>query len=196
MCGGRGARLDADVEKPLYEVGDRPMVDRVLDALLASRIDAVHAVCSPHAPATREHLAGRDQGDCPIIDAPGEGYVADLQHALERADPPVLTVAADLPLLAGDAVERVLDRFAGPSLTVCVPVTRKQALGVSVDATMDAGDRAVAPTGVNVVSRGPGQSPGGDTETYVTDDARLAVNVNRLADARVAEELLAAGDSV
>ncbi|WP_394348666.1 NTP transferase domain-containing protein [Halovivax sp.] len=38
MCGGRGTRLDAEVEKPLFEVGDRPMIDRVLDALSADEV--------------------------------------------------------------------------------------------------------------------------------------------------------------
>jgi adenosylcobinamide-phosphate guanylyltransferase len=178
MCGGRGTRLDAAVEKPLYEVGDRPMVDRVREALVESGVDTVYAVTSPHAPETREHVAG------PRLDAPGEGYVADLGYALERVDPPVLTVAADLPLLAGDAVDAVLDAFDGTNLAVCVPVALKRALGVSVDATMDHGDETVAPTGINVVSPR-------DTDTiHMSYDVRHAVNVNRLADAEIAEALL------
>jgi adenosylcobinamide-phosphate guanylyltransferase len=177
MCGGRGTRLDADCEKPLFEVGGRPMVDRVVDALAASRIDAVRAVTSPHTPETREHV------DCPVLDAPGDGYVADLQYALDRVDAPVLTVAADLPLLAGNAVDRVLDAFDGDSLTVCVPAELKRRLGASADTTFDGDDRELAPTGVNVVA------DAGD-ETLVAFDARLTVNVNRQSDAALAGALL------
>jgi adenosylcobinamide-phosphate guanylyltransferase len=178
MCGGRGTRLDAESEKPLFEVGGRPMVDRVRDALVGSRIDTVYAVTSPEVPRTRDHVDG------PVVDAPGEGYVTDLRYALERVDPPVLTAAADLPLLAGDAVDVVVEAFAGDSLTVCVPAALKRALGVSIDTTMRVDGREVAPAGLNVVSHRQTE------DTLMTHDARFAVNVNRLSDAQVAEDLL------
>lgn len=180
MCGGRGRRFDADVEKPLYPVGGTPMVDRVRDALAASRVRATYAVVSPDAPATRAHLANQ-----PTIETPGEGYVPDLRAALtdERVDGPVLTVAADLPLLDGAAVDAVLNVHERGSLTVVVPVARKQQLGVSIDEPMRSAGEALVPAGLNVVGEG-------DERRHVTDDPRLAVNVNRLADARRAEALL------
>lgn len=178
MCGGQGTRLGRD-EKPLVEVGGAPMVDRVCDALVASRIDGLYAAVSPHVPATREHLDG---AAVTVVETPGAGYVADLTAALERVGRPTVTVAADLPLLAPGAVNRVLDAASGAdgSLTVAVPVALKRRLGVSVDATV--GADSLAPTGVNVVD-------GADDDVYVSDDERLAVNVNRPRDLRVAEAL-------
>ena len=189
MCGGRGTRLDSETEKPLFEVGGAAMVERVAGALADSEIETTHAAVSPHAPATREYL-----DDCvslPTVETPGEGYVADLQVALETVEPPVLTVAADLPLLEADAVNAVLDAFDGRSLTVCVPAALKRALGASADTTFerngdsDDGDgRELAPAGINVVADA-------DRDTmYETYDARFAVNVNRRADAELAETLL------
>jgi len=182
MCGGRGTRLDADVEKPLFRVGGRPMVDRVREALAASRVEAVYAVGSPHAPETLAHV------EAPTVEAPGEGYVADLAYALERVEPPVLTAAADLPLLSADAVDTVLEAHDGGSLTVCVPAALKRRLGVTVDGTLpgkdNSEDRTLAPTGLNVVGAADREA------VEVSDDARLAVNVNRRADAAVAEALL------
>ncbi|MEF8842927.1 MAG: NTP transferase domain-containing protein [Haloarculaceae archaeon] len=180
FCGGKGTRLDADVEKPLFEVGGVPMVDRVLDALDGSRAGEVYPVVSPHAPATREHLADRER-----IDAPGGGYVADLEFALadDRVGTPVLTVAADLPLLAPSAVNAVLGVHDDGSLAVYVPASLKRDLGASVDTTFEEGGRDLAPTGANVVGDGR-------DETYVTADRRLAVNVNRKRDAAVAEAWL------
>ena len=181
MCGGEGTRLATDREKPLFEVGGRPMIDGVVAALEASRIDATTAVASPATPRTREHLA------LPTIDAPGGGYVADLRYALERVDRPVFTVVADLPLLEAAVVDEVLDRYeaagAEGSLSVCVPASLKRALGASVDATLAGEHRELAPTGVNVVG-------GGEAETTtISWDARLAVNVNRPSDADLAEAL-------
>jgi adenosylcobinamide-phosphate guanylyltransferase len=172
MCGGRGTRLDADVEKPLFEVRDEPMVDRVRRALAASRVETTYAVVSPHTPATHAHLADV----LPCIETPGDGYVADLGVALDHVYQPVLTVVADLPLLAGESVDHVLEATDGPC-SVVVPRALKEALGVAVDY-----DRDWVPSGVNVVAPG-------DDELVRSWDARLAVNVNRNPDAAVAERL-------
>ncbi|EMA45683.1 GTP:adenosylcobinamide-phosphateguanylyltransfer ase [Halococcus morrhuae DSM 1307] len=178
MCGGRGTRLDSDVEKPLYQIGGRPMLDRVRGALADSHIEAVSHVVSSHTLQTRDHL------DHDVIEAPGDGYVADLQYALERSDPPILTVATDLPLLDGAAVDRVLDRHDTGSLTVAVPAACKRRLGVSIGTTMAVDGETVAPSGINIVAED------GEDETIVIDDERFAVNVNHPSDAAVAEALL------
>jgi len=179
MCGGEGTRLNAGVEKPLFEVAGTPMVDRVLEALTASRVEGTLAVVSPATPETARHL------DCPTVETPGDGYVADLERALadERISRPVLTVAADLPLLDGPAVDAVLDAADG-SLAVAVPVGRKHALGVSVDTAFRHGGQLVTPAGINVVGDG-------EDQTQTSRDRRYAVNVNRQRDARRAAWLLA-----
>ncbi|MFB6123829.1 MAG: NTP transferase domain-containing protein [Haloferacaceae archaeon] len=183
MCGGEGTRLrpDYDTEKPLVDVGGTPMVDRVLDALAASSVDDVAAVVSPQTPATRDHLAGRS---ATIVDAPGEGYVADLQYALDGVETPVLTVVADLPLLEPVLVDRTLAVAGGESLTVVVPAALKRRLDASVDAAFERAGREFAPTGLNVVGDA-------DDATYVSYDARLAVNVNRPPDVDLATALCA-----
>jgi len=177
MCGGRGTRLDADVEKPLFEVCGEPMIDHVVDGLYDSDADEIHAVVSPHAPATASHV--RDDLGLQVIEGTGDGYVADLGAATDRVGEPVLTVAADLPLLAGDPLDRVMDASDGRSLTVVVPAALKRRLGCSV-----AGDGRWEYAGVNVVT---------DTVSdarYASYDVRMAVNVNRLVDAEVAADLL------
>jgi adenosylcobinamide-phosphate guanylyltransferase len=190
MCGSRGTRLDAGVEKPLLPVAGRPMVDRVRDALAESGVDRVHLVVSLYAPDTNEHLADSLGDGERLLDAPGEGYVADLRHSLDQVGTPALTVAADLPLLAGECVDTTLTAFAGDSLTVAVPAALKRDLGASLDASWtpdgdgaDADGRELVPTGLNVVA-----DDGEDT--LVSEDRRLAVNVNRPGDAVVAEAWL------
>ncbi|MDB2223973.1 NTP transferase domain-containing protein [Halorubrum ezzemoulense] len=219
MCGGRGTRLDREGEKPLAPVAGRSMVDRTLDALAASRVETAYAAVSPHTPRTRERLGERASGggrvadgaergagsvEVTVVDTPGDGYVADLQAALaEGPEPPVLTVAVDLPLLDGPAVDTVLDAHAAAgsdSLSVRVPAARKRGLGASADAATryDDGDEAAGeavdppdervPAGVNVVGAIDG---GGDEAVRATRDARLALNVNRPGDRRLAERILA-----
>ncbi|WP_227379006.1 NTP transferase domain-containing protein [Haladaptatus halobius] len=181
MCGGKGTRLDTPVEKPMFEIDGVPMVERVSTAVADSRIDGVHAVVSPHTPETRHHL---DALSIPIVDAPGDGYVEDLSYALDRVEPPVLTVVSDLPFLDGACLDRVLAAHDRGSLTVCVPAALKRQLGTSTDMTFEHEGRELAPTGINVVDDGDAET------TYVTYDARLAINVNRQTDVTVAEAFL------
>ena len=182
MCGGRGTRLDAPVEKPMYRVAGRPMVDRVHDALAASSVESVVAAASPHTPETAAHL--RERGVEVVVTA-GEGYVADLDAAVSTVDSPALTCVADLPLLSPALVDRICAAArdsSTDSLTVAVPAALKRRLGVSVDTTFEEAGRELAPTGLNVVG-------GDDGTVWVTTAARLAVNVNRPADGAVAEWL-------
>lgn len=195
MCGGRGTRLATATEKPLVAVGDRPMVDRVVEALVAAAgVDRVVAAVSPHTPATRAHLREREAAST-VVETAGEGYVADLDDALAAVSRPALTVAADLPLLDGEAVETVVTAYervaseadgTAPSLSVCVPADRVRALGATLDTTFAPDGRSLAPTGVNVVGE-----PDGSDRRLVRADDRLAVNVNRSRDRRVAARLLA-----
>ncbi|WP_345778399.1 NTP transferase domain-containing protein [Haloprofundus salinisoli] len=195
MCGGRGTRLGGETEKPLVEVAGEPMVDRVLAALLTSRVDTVYAVVSPHTPRTRDHLIGVADTGCAgssriaILDAPGDGYVEDLGFALETAEKPVVTVAADLPLFAAEHADEVVEVATdggtaddARSVTVCVPDALKRRLGASTDTTFERGGRTLAPTGLNVVAAG-------GEYVHVSYDARLAVNVNRPPDIALAEAL-------
>ncbi|MFP8952144.1 NTP transferase domain-containing protein [Natrialbaceae archaeon A-arb3/5] len=185
MCGGKGTRLESTAEKPLYRLDGVAMVDHVTHALWQSRVETVYAAVSPNAPETRAHLADTD--GVTTIETAGDGYVSDLGAVLDQSDiaTPVLTVAADLPLLEAPVVDRILannDANAG-SRTICVPAALKRRLGVSVDSRLEP-ENHLAPTGINTVG-----SPDDATMTDVRYDPRLAVNVNRLEDARAAARL-------
>jgi adenosylcobinamide-phosphate guanylyltransferase len=183
MCGGNGTRLESAAEKPLHPIDGVPMIDSVLAALEASAVDTIFTGVSPNAPETRAHLENR--GGVRLIPTPGEGYVTDLRTALEHAalSSPVLTAAADLPLLEASVVDTVLARHRGDaSLTVCVPVALKRRVGASVETTLES-HPPLAPNGVNVVGDSEGQM------RHTSYDPRLAINVNRLEDARLAATL-------
>lgn len=179
MCGGRGSRLDSAAEKPLVEIDGVAMVERVLRALDGSRVDTVYAAVSPQAPNTTEFL---ESSPVSRIETPGEGYVEDLGVVLERLETPVLTVAADLPLVTGSVVDSILDKHDSGPLGVYTPAAVKRVLGTSVDLTVEHEGDELAPTGINIVGDG-------EESTHVTYDVRLAVNVNRSKDVEIAEAL-------
>jgi len=164
------------------------MVDRVLAGLRESEVETIYAAVSPKAPETRTHLEDRD--GVATIETAGDGYVTDLMALLERPElaPPVLTRRRG-PTAARGAGRRPSALAAhgdsDASRTVCVPAALKRRLGVSIDARLEPDDHLV-PTGVNVV----GTTDESTTMTDVRYDPRLAVNVNRLQDARVAADRL------
>ncbi|MFB6081322.1 MAG: NTP transferase domain-containing protein [Halanaeroarchaeum sp.] len=182
MAGGKGTRLDRG-EKPLVPVAGVPMIDHVLSALRDSVVDRVVVATSPATTTTADHV------DAATIETPGEGYVADLGVALEHLDGSVLTVVADLPLLTGAVVDRVVDRANGKTTSVCVPAMLVERLGASVDRVVEHDGDLVVPAGINVTG------PGDADRAVVLDEPRLAVNVNRPTDLAVAERLLAEGRS-
>ncbi|RQG86995.1 cobalamin biosynthesis protein CobY [Natrarchaeobius halalkaliphilus] len=193
MCGGSGTRLESQREKPLHPIGGVPMVDRVATALEASRIETIYAAVSPNAPETRAHLERSSRLE--TIETDGDGYVPDLLSVLDGGElrTPVLTVAADLPLLEAAAVDRVLATHGdvNRSRTVCVPAALKRRLGASVESRLDSNDH-LAPTGLNVV----GTTDETEDMIDVRYTYRLAVNVNRLQDSRLAKALVDRSESV
>jgi len=183
MCGGEGTRLRpavGDTEKPLVEVDGKPMVDHVVDALQASRVESVVAAVSPATPETAARL--EECEGVRLVETPGEGYVDDLMTVLESVDTPAVTVTSDLPLLTGGLVDRAIEAADGDSLAVCVPRSLVEQVGANVDTTVDHDGERVVPTGLNVVGPGP------DRRVVWTAE-RLAINVNRPADLRRAEAL-------
>jgi adenosylcobinamide-phosphate guanylyltransferase len=121
----------------------------------------------------------------PVIKTPGAGYVSDLQTAItdDRISLPILTIGADLPLITPAVIDQILQQYSGKSLTVCVPEALKRGLGVSIDEPLNNTTESMVTTGVNIVN---------DTESaqYLSQNPRLAVNVNRPTDLRVARALV------
>ena len=184
MCGGEGRRLRpavGDAEKPLVEVGGKPLVGRVVSALQASSLTTVTAAVSPATPETAAALEAMDGVDC--IETPGDGYVADLGCAIEHGPTPTVTVAADLPLVTATHIDRAVATAGNDSLTVCVPASLTAEVGVSAETTLSHDGETVVPTGLNVVGDGT-------ERTVVWRDERLAFNVNRPRDLQAVEQWL------
>ncbi len=183
---GVGLALPLPVEKPLLKVLGAPMIEHVLKALRESVIEQIYVAVSPHTPLTEAYVQSR----AIVIYTPGEGYVEDLLYGLEKigTSGPILTVAADLPLLSSGLIDRVLQAYThweGCSMAVCVPWALCQALGIRADSPFEHQGQTVVPTGLNVVVKdGHGEA------IYIIKEKRLAVNVNRLEDVQICEKML------
>lgn len=104
LAGGLGTRLGG-VHKPGLRVGDRTLLDRVLDAVPGA--DPV-IVVGPPQPVPPGTVLTRE-------DPPGGGPVAALAAGLAALDGPstVAVLAADLPFLTADIVAGLIDACTG-----------------------------------------------------------------------------------
>jgi len=179
-----------------------------LAAARITRVVAVVSPHTPAtADRLRDELAEAVAVPCTVLEGSGDGYVTDLNRGLDTVSGPAVTVAADLPLLRGSDVDAAVDAAVRPdtgsgdayvsgdtrddtrddttgdssvqSVTVCVPAARKHELGVSVDTTFEHEDRALAPSGLNVVGDDPDR-------ILVSENRSLTINVNRPRDLSVA----------
>ncbi len=194
MAGGKGSRLSLSVEKPLLKVGGKPVIVYVLEALKsAKKVDSVVVAVSGFTPKTAQLM---DWLGVRVVMTPGKDYVSDMGFAVKELGLGVfLAVAADLPLVSGDVLDAVLERYehcGKPALTVAVPLELKQKLGMCVEYAFDLDGKHVVPAGINVID---GRKQYGDEwldqDIFLLDLAEVAVNINTVDELRLAESLLA-----
>ncbi|WP_263729475.1 NTP transferase domain-containing protein [Cellulomonas sp. SG140] len=107
LTGGRGSRLGGAAKAEL-DLGDGPLIARLLDALVAAGVGEAVVVGPPpsHVPDALRVRVTRE-------DPPFGGPAAAVQAAIPLLDAPwVLLLACDLPR-SGDVVRLLLDRWAG-----------------------------------------------------------------------------------
>ena len=143
MAGGKGTRMKLTEEKPLIKVCRKPVIEYVLAALReAKKIDKVIVAttsCTPKTTALMRQLGVE------VIETPGKDYVSDMGYVVQTLKLGVfLAVAADLPLVRGEMIDAVVERYercGKPALTVAVPLEIKARLGMCIEYSFKEGDR-------------------------------------------------------
>jgi len=193
MAGGRGTRMALREEKPLLKVGGKPMIEHVLEALRNSEeIDEIVVAVSKHTPETAKFV---ERFPVEVLKTPGKDYVSDMKYGVRKLKLDVaLTISADLPLITGEVIDRIMERYrrcSKPALTVVVPIETKERLGLGVEYVVEAGNRRLAPAGVNVIDRRRIDEGELEEEIFIIDKEEVAVNVNTPHDLKIAEQLFA-----
>ncbi len=192
MAGGKGTRMALPEEKPLLNVGGKPAIDYVIEALKqAKRVDSVVVAVTDYTPKTAAHLR-----DFPVIilKTPGKEYVSDMGYAVHRLNLQIaITISSDMPFITGKIIDNILDHFdkcKRPALTVAVPAETKQKLGMGVGYAFECNGKNVVPTGINVNDGAYIDEPELDQEVYVVDKWEVAVNINTLEELEIAQRLM------
>ncbi len=190
MAGGKGTRLGLAKEKPLLRVGGKPVIEHVLSALKnAKNVDFVVVAVSPNTPKTAKYL-----GKLPVkvVVTPGKEYVSDMDFAVKKLGlETVLAVAADLPLLTGEVVDEILQRYVmcgKAALAVVVPQKTREKLGLAAGYAFEWKGECVVYAGINVLDGKRIDDAEMEEEVYVLDKSEVVVNINTVDELRIAQK--------
>jgi adenosylcobinamide-phosphate guanylyltransferase len=190
MAGGKGTRMELDVEKPLVEINGKPMIQYVIDALKnADRVDNIIAAISENTPKTETFL---NEIGIETIKTPGDGYVIDLGFILSnfKLDEVLLTITADLPLIREDIIDYVLGEYEKskkPAMSVLVPVHIFEKY--SLKPTMMFENHV--PSGLNIL-RGTNKTQ--NEEVLIIEKIELALNINTYEDIKFLKKIMGDND--
>jgi adenosylcobinamide-phosphate guanylyltransferase len=193
MAGGKGTRMALAEEKPLLQVGGKPVIEHVIAALKnAKQVSSMVVAVSRYTPKTAELMR---RFPVSVIKTPGKEYVSDMGYAVKQLKlHNVLAIAADLPLITGEVVDSILERYAHcgkPALAVVVPMETKEKIGLSGEYAFELGNRCVVPAGINVIDGRRIDEEELDEEVCLLDREEVAVNINTLQELKIAETLFA-----
>ena len=186
MAGGKGTRMELEVEKPLVEINGRPMIQYVIDALKnTDKINNIIVATSRNTRRTETFL--KEQG-IDTIETPGDGYVHDLGFIISnfKLDDILLTVTADLPLISSDILDYVLEEYEKskkPAMSVLVPLHVFEEYGIKPTMMFE----NLIPSGLNIL-RSINKTQ--DEKVLIIERIELALNINTCEDIKLLKKLL------
>ncbi len=120
LAAGKGTRMKSDRPKVLHEIGGRPLLGRVLDAVRQARIDRTVVVVGHQADRVETRFAADDLVF--VIQEPQLGTGHAVQVAVPSLDPGGYTVilAGDVPLLRATTVRRLIEETVASGVSASV----------------------------------------------------------------------------
>lgn len=183
-AGGKGTRMGrCGIEKPMQMIGDKPTIQRVVDALTASKhIEKVFVSVSDNTLRTEEYLQDRN---VETIRTTGESFMDDLHTSFRRMEGDyVLTCPSDLPLLTTRVVDSFIEYFDPRVMESAIAVVDEKtvrSLGITPSYTRESRGNQWVLSGLCIMNR-PRTIQGEylDEILFDTNWPELAVNVNTM----------------
>ena len=190
MAGGKATRMKSTTEKPLLEVGGRPMIEHVVGALKQSKmVDRIVVAVSGNTPGTARKAT---ELSIEVLLTPGEGYVSDMRYAIKKLGLcDVLTVAADIPFITTEIVDRAVEKYRSsdkPSLAVMAPADVYRQIGSKPEYVFEIDGRRLVPIGLNMIDGRRIDEPELDQAVFVAGLEELPINVNTPRELEAARE--------
>ena len=204
MAGGKGLRLESDIEKPLFPINGRPLITYVLENIKESKlIEKTVVAVSPNDPNTKKFLIDdlnfsnfdnsfyESDNENYCLDTLGKGYVEDLSNILEifeakSKEDILIFINADLPLVSGEILDEILTYYLSqdkPALSTLVPVEIFEKYGVNYSYEFN----GKVPSGINILRS---ENVVQEEELLIIQRDELIFNVNTIDTAILASKFL------
>ena len=191
MAGGKGTRMELSEEKPLLQVGGKPVIEHVITALKnAKKVSSIVVAVSNFTPKTAKMLL---KFPVSVIKTPGKEYVSDMGYAVRTLSlQTVLAIGADLPLITAEVIDAIVEHYercGKPALSVVVSMETKAKLGLGGKYGFELNGKHMVPAGINLIDGRKIDEKELDEEIYVSDRKEVAMNINTIQELRIAEDL-------
>jgi len=186
MAGGKGIRMEHNLEKPLIKIDEKVMIQYIINALENSKkIDEILVATSINTPKTTDYL--KNNGINTIMTS-GKDYVRDLGQILSKFTESdiILTITADLPLVTGEIIDYILtmyEKSTKPAMSVMVPVHIFREYGLKPTSIFD----NLVPSGLNIL-RGINKTQ--NEQVLIIEKIELALNINTCEDIKLLKKLV------
>ncbi|HID27528.1 MAG TPA: nucleotidyltransferase [Methanosarcinales archaeon] len=198
MAGGRGKRLQMNIEKNLVRICNQYLINWVMDAVLQSNcFDEIFVAISQNTPKTKEYL--KKNRKITVVDTSGCGYIQDMHFVIKKFSikTPLMVISADLPLLNAKLIKYVVEHYKKskkPALSVMVESEVFEKYGLSITTVIEKNGMKLVPSGVNIISsdkiKGNNML---EEEILVENRIDFALNINTLNEVKIAEKIMALG---
>ena len=182
MAGGKGTRMNSDVEKLLLKY-KKSIILHVVDSLKDSNcFSKIFAITSSNSPKTKKLL---QENSIELFDSSGIGYVEDLTLVLQSTNDSVLVTSGDLPLLDKEIIKKIVKHYDPEKIWTSILVTNKflTKLGLESDYSLQYNDQKCHYTGISLINSNKINSSKNLNENYIIiDDKRIAFNLNTKQD--------------
>jgi len=182
MAGGKGTRMNLSNEKLLLQY-KKPLILHVVDSLKNSNcFSKILAITSCNSPKTKKLLK---KNNIETFDTLGIGYVEDLNSVLKNIDDDILITSGDLPLLDGEIIQKIANRYDSKKIWTSIIITNKflTSLGLESNYSVKFNDQICHYTGISLVNSKKISSLENVDENYlILDDKRIAFNLNSKQD--------------
>ncbi|MBR5758619.1 MAG: NTP transferase domain-containing protein [Thermoguttaceae bacterium] len=128
LAAGKGTRMKSDLPKVLFPVCGKPMINYVLDALDAAKIDEILVVVGYQKDLVRSEIESRKNVKfAEQKELLGTGHaVMSCRDYLEGFDGPVFIIAGDNPMLQSSSVDRLFEEFEKSSASCVLGTVYKE----------------------------------------------------------------------
>jgi adenosylcobinamide-phosphate guanylyltransferase len=194
MAGGRGSRMGLPTEKPMLLFLGKPLIDWVVEAVLAAKkISEFYIITSSNTAKTEKYCQSKGWK---TLHTGAKGYHDDLKQAVAKLGwmGPVLSMPSDVPGITSTTLDGVITKFEGCGkdfLAVFVPIEKRQALGLSISSTDEYKGIWYAVSGINIINGK--QTLGNDkieTAAIITEEIEVVLNVNTTNDLQIAQNIM------